>query len=430
MDELIKKIDIEIEKFKPLVLDLLKRLISFKSTVENTKGISLYCADILREIGLEVELKNLADMETRFKNNRYRDLNNAGINYKNKFNIVAKYKSRERNRDGKSIIFNGHLDVVPSGPLELWDSNPWKACIKDNKVFGRGAIDMKGGISCAIVALTILKEMEIELFGDVIIELVIDEELGGNSTLYNVLDGVNADAAIFCEPTGLKSVIVGSRGGISFHIEFYNKVSANIDDRGDNWKIFNFLKIIIDAIKDFAELRKKVKKGIFSEFDNPVPIYIGRINCGCWLSSIPNKIEIEGIIGILTNDDLNELKKSFNKFLIDYLNNRSDLSEENRFILDFDRLLVEPFLQESNLEIALLAKRIICDRTHYNPSITVSNYGSDQRLRAIYGREDTIMLGPSGGNAHCANEYVLIDSLYDCLKVYTNFILEWCNYKK
>src|SRR6478735_7425088 len=115
---------------------------------------------------------------------------------------------------GRSLLFNGHIDVVPSDPRERWASDPNQAEVRDGKLYGRGACDMKGGVAAMVFAAEILSRLDIKLQGDLIVNTVTDEESSGAGGLAAVRHGVAADAGIVTEPTAF-DVWVGCRGSLS-----------------------------------------------------------------------------------------------------------------------------------------------------------------------------------------------------------------------
>lgn len=114
----------------------------------------------------------------------------------------------------RSLILNGHIDVVPGGDPAAWTHPPFGAEIADGKVWGRGAVDMKGGIAAMIAAVEAIQRAGYHLQGDVIVESVVDEETGGPGTAQTVEHGYRADAAIVVEPTNL--VIQPVEGGLEW----------------------------------------------------------------------------------------------------------------------------------------------------------------------------------------------------------------------
>lgn len=105
---------------------------------------------------------------------------------------------------GRSLILNGHIDVVPGGDPAGWTHPPFAAEIADGKIWGRGTVDMKGQMAAILMAVKAIQQAGIALAGDLILESVVDEETGGPGTAQTVEHGYRADAAIVVEATGLK----------------------------------------------------------------------------------------------------------------------------------------------------------------------------------------------------------------------------------
>ena len=110
---------------------------------------------------------------------------------------------------GRSLLINGHLDVVPSGDPARWSSAPFIPSRRDGWLYGRGAGDMKAGWAMAVLALRAFRDVCPEVAGDVVAVGVIEEECGGNGTLASVRAGVGADAVLIPEPTDLQLLISG-----------------------------------------------------------------------------------------------------------------------------------------------------------------------------------------------------------------------------
>ncbi|MGR3783446.1 MAG: M20/M25/M40 family metallo-hydrolase, partial [Albimonas sp.] len=97
---------------------------------------------------------------------------------------------------GRSLILQGHLDVVPVGPLEMWETPPYEPAIKDGWMNGRGAGDMKAGTVCALFALDALRKAGFEPAAPVFFQSVIEEESTGLGALSTLQRGYRADAAL------------------------------------------------------------------------------------------------------------------------------------------------------------------------------------------------------------------------------------------
>ncbi|MDB4895944.1 MAG: hypothetical protein JWN15_2206, partial [Firmicutes bacterium] len=138
-----------------------------------------------------------------------------GLDYRDRPNVVGVWKGAG---GGRSLLLNGHIDVVPAGPRELWDYDPYGGTVADGKIFGRGAVDMKGPLGAAIMVARILKENGFRLKGDLILASTVNEELGGyNGSLACIRRGYVADAGIVVEPTSLK-IEPGTKGSVAYRI--------------------------------------------------------------------------------------------------------------------------------------------------------------------------------------------------------------------
>jgi acetylornithine deacetylase len=112
---------------------------------------------------------------------------------------------------GRSLVLNGHIDVVSVEPRDRWTSEPFAAEVRDGKLYGRGSCDMKGGIASMVLAAEVLASSGIELAGDLIVATNTDEESSGAGGTAIVERGLRADAGIVTEATGF-DVWVACRG--------------------------------------------------------------------------------------------------------------------------------------------------------------------------------------------------------------------------
>ncbi|MGH2948547.1 MAG: ArgE/DapE family deacylase [Solirubrobacteraceae bacterium] len=112
---------------------------------------------------------------------------------------------------GRSLIVNGHIDVVSPGDLSRWTTPPFAAEVRDGRVYGRGAVDMKGGVAAAIFALRALRDVGVRLAGDLIVQVVPDEETCAMGTVAAIERGYRADAGLVPEPTRM-NLWIATRG--------------------------------------------------------------------------------------------------------------------------------------------------------------------------------------------------------------------------
>src|SRR5829696_1446927 len=104
---------------------------------------------------------------------------------------------------GRTLAFNGHVDVVPVGDARAWTHDPWRGESASGRLWGRGAADMKGGVACALVAMRAIRESGVTLAGDLWAHIVADEEVVGRSTRHLLRQLPAVDAVLVAEPTDL-----------------------------------------------------------------------------------------------------------------------------------------------------------------------------------------------------------------------------------
>lgn len=112
---------------------------------------------------------------------------------------------------GRSLIINGHVDTVGAGDPAAWTAPPHAAELREGRIYGRGAVDMKGGIAAALIAIEALRAAGLRLRGDLVFQAVTDEETCAMGTVAVIDRGYRADAGLVPEPTRL-SLWVATRG--------------------------------------------------------------------------------------------------------------------------------------------------------------------------------------------------------------------------
>lgn len=113
-----------------------------------------------------------------------------------------------------TLILNGHMDVVPTGDLKRWKFPPYSGDIREGKILGRGATDMKGGLTSIIAAFTAISNVVEKLPGKLILTAVPDEETGGeHGSSWLVKTGkVQGEACLIGEPSGIHGSFIGEKG--------------------------------------------------------------------------------------------------------------------------------------------------------------------------------------------------------------------------
>lgn len=137
--------------------------------------------------------------------------------------VVGVHQPKKQAEGGKSLILNGHVDVVPLGPKELWSDDPYSGKIDGDRLYGRGAGDMRAGVGVYFKALDALTRIGLQPASKIVLHSVVEEESTGNGTLMaHIKGGYSADAVLIPEPVG-EELVRANVGVLWFQIEVKGK---------------------------------------------------------------------------------------------------------------------------------------------------------------------------------------------------------------
>lgn len=343
---------------------------------------------------------------------------NLGHNYENRYNVVAKFKGKS---NGRTILFNGHVDTMPPGDLSKWDEDPFKPYVKDGKLFGLGTADMKSGLMASIMAVKLLKDAGYELPGDVSIVSVVDEEGGGNGSIQAVVNGHTADAAVICEPSE-GNIIVAHMGFVFFQV----KVKGVALHSGYKWKGVNAIEKAMKLIEALNELEHNYLMKYKHTLLPPPTLNVGVIEGGTAGSTVPDsctfKLCLHYLPKVMSYDqvvrDVTEAIETRAKGDPWLRNNMPEISiyqAGGAFETDLDNDFVK--VTKNSLEEVVGDVKLLGGAA-----------GNDARLYSNILKIPTVIMGPGySSQCHSPNEYVYVEDYYNYIKAYANLILKWCN---
>jgi acetylornithine deacetylase len=216
--------------------------------------------------------------------------------------VVAAH--RAANPTGRSLILQGHIDVVPAGPEEMWTHPPYAATIRDGWLYGRGAHDMKAGVAAMVFAMDAIRAAGFAPAADVYLQTVTEEESTGNGALATLLRGYRAEAALIPEPTG-HTITRSHTGTLWFRLRVRGvPVHVAVAQDGSN-AILSAMHLIRALQAHTAELNKAAKADRwYGAIPDPIKFNPGVIRGGDWASSTPAWCEVDCRIGLLPGSDV------------------------------------------------------------------------------------------------------------------------------
>ena len=397
---------------------LLKRLVQEKSVSGNESSAQAIVIEKLRELGLQLDIWEPSFRELE----RHPYFVSPRSSFLDSPNVVAVLKGSGR---GRSIILNGHIDVVPEGDEQQWKYHPYKGDVEGNRLYGRGATDMKGGSTSLIMALEAIIACGIRLKGDICFQSVIEEESGGAGSLAAIIRGYKADGVLIPEPTNMK-IFPKQQGSLWFRLMVKGQ-SAHGGTRYEGVSAIEKGIIVIEHVKGLEKIRnERIQEPLYQPIPIPVPINIGRMAGGNWPSSVPDLLILEGRYGVAPDEKLEEAKQEFENWFHKLYEADAWFLEHPVDIEWFGARWVPGSLAEEHPLMRTLKQNFTLVRGE-EPVVEVSPWGTDGGLFTHVANIPVVVFGPGETKAaHQHDEYIEIDKMVEAAEMIACMLLDWC----
>lgn len=374
--------------------DLLRKLVAFKSNYPDEKEIGDFLYFFLISRGLKVEKFNIGSKKLP-RNNL----------------LISKQNSQFAL--GKKILLYGHLDTVDV--VDGWKTDPYKLTIRENKAFGIGAYDMKTGLAIIINLLLLKEDLPVKAI------FSVDEEniCTGIHSLKNHSFLKDVAFALVPEPDfgmGLTAVCLGRTGRLVVQVKFFGEA-----------KHMFFANSSINAIREAEIFDSFIKKIKFSQ-----NIHIGKtiftpraFKAEAIGMSVPGQALIEYDLLTVPGDSARNVLLKFEQLASDLVNSKKLHFKPEIKLRDRLTPYLEPYeINKTNqyLKYVVAGIRKVTGKKakyYYRSSV------ADENVLVNVHKIPSFTLGPSGGNAHGANEYINLDSMEKTYDIYLAIIRQY-----
>lgn len=419
-----KKLERSVDANWPMQLDWLKTLVAFPSLRGQEAPCQDWIASEFRKRGWSVDRYTLAEV-TMSHLAGYSPV--ADTDYARAVQVVGTLRCdgpSEQPR-GRSLIMQGHVDVVPTGPLEMWAHPPFQPTEKDGKLYGRGANDMKSGVSAMVFALDALRSAGFAPNADIHVQTVTEEESTGNGALSTLARGYRADACLIPEPTSGK-ILRGTIGVMWFKLRIRGRpVHVSESERGTNAILSAFG--LVEALRGHTrDLNERVRSHPwFSRIPNPVKFNPGKISGGDWASSTPAWCDVDCRIAVLPGMSLAEFREELTGVVMAAARQDPFLAENPPEVV-WNGFLADDYVLEpgSDFENSMRAAHV---RVHgADPGEVILPAVTDCRFYGRYYGIPSLSYGSTGGGSHGFDEAVDLASIRNVTLTIASFIVDWC----
>ena len=350
---------------------------------------------------------------------------------------------------GRSLILCGHVDVVPVGNAKDWSWDPFCGDIRDGKLLGRGAMDMKSGLACCIGAFRAVLESGIPLKGQLALHSVVDEEAGGFGARAAVAEGELAKAAVVAEPgqgeifvcqgglDWVRVTIRGRQGHSAYRYTGYWPQAHGTRTGREPVSAADIATRFLMALRDYeAAVARAHSHPLMPAGVNHFGVGNVMVGAGVGEDGLPLVMNNPGIVPDIAVIDIDR------KFL------PQETTEQTR--ADFEAFVAgfcasDPWLREHPIEVQWELYGL-----HFPPMNTEPDHplvGAITRARADLGHPDTtlrgaigvtdgahyaaagvkaVRYGPAGANQHAPDEWASTASIQETTKVIAAAIIDWC----
>ncbi len=428
MSALLDQVDVTdikaaVASLRDQAVEILAEMVRHPSLLGDEKGAQDYVRSLFEEMGLQVD--EFAIDEAKLKD--HPGYSPSIVSYDGRHNIVGIHQPRGGTH-GKSVIFNGHIDVVPVGAENLWTRPPFEPWIDGDKLYGRGGGDMKSGIVAYIIAMQALKKLGLEPAAEVILQSVVEEECTGNGALACLVQGYRAEAAIIPEP--FNGIMHAQMGVMWLALEVEGKpVHASVAHTG--------VAAIDFALYMFGELKKlehswNAPEGRHAEYhahEHPVNFNLGKIHGGEWASSVPTACRADIRLGFYPGITPAEVRETVEKLFAE-AHRKHPQNNSIDYKITYEGFQAEGFVLDINQPmVTTLAD---CHKSVAGKDVAFNAFTgtTDARFFNLYGNIPATCYGAVAANIHGIDEWVSIDSMMEVSSVLATFMARWCGVNK
>ena len=350
-----------------------------------------------------------------------------------KFNVVADWGPAEpadrgrsqRSPAPRSLILNGHIDVVDPGPPDMWASPPFVARRDGDWLYGRGAGDMKAGLAAIVGAVRGLRRLDLQPLAKVQLQCVVEEECTGNGAFQCVLSGRPADAVIVTEPTSL--TIQTSQVGVLWFQVVVRGRPAHAGDAPIGLNAIEASFPVISALRQLEAELNVTPPAPYDVYEHPINLNVGMMRGGDWPSTVAAESVLHCRLALFPGTSVDDLKVRVEAAVAGAAAGLAggfdarvvyDGFACEGYTLDHDSPLIGQLSDAANQAIGAEPVRIASTAT------------TDARSFALYAGTPAVCFGPHAESIHGVDERVSLPSVLQTAQALALFIDGWCGVER
>jgi acetylornithine deacetylase len=405
-------------------LRMLERLVRCPSTLGNEASALEEMARIYTEIGLTPQRVpvDIAKLQN------HPGFSPPLIPYEGRDNVVAVHRPRSAN--GRSLVLQGHVDVVPEGAEDEWTTPPFEPAIRGGRMYGRGAGDMKAGIVSYVTAFRALKAAGLQPAAEVQMQSVIEEECSGNGALACMVAMPKADAVIIPEPGPGLPALYSAEVGVVWAFVTITGRPAHVRDKQAGVNAIEAAMAVWSRFEAYEGEMNRAEHihASFRGVNHPVNVNLGTFEGGEWNSSVATRARIGLRVGVMMGNTADRVRADIER-IVDAA--RDDAALKGAKVkVEFRGFHADPCVFDMQAPIVQLAMRSYAEVTGNELRQYPATGLTDGRFFQLYQGTPVACFGPDAQEIHGIDESVGVDSIHDITKSIALSIAGWCGLEK
>jgi acetylornithine deacetylase len=396
---------------------MLARLVRHRSLLGDEAGCLEEMAGIYRDLGLApwripVDAEALA---------AHPGFSPPLIRYAGRDNVACVHRPREAR--GRSLLLQGHIDVVPEGAAELWTTPPFQPDIRAGRMYGRGAGDMKAGIVAYVTAFAALRRAGLQPAAELHMAAVIEEECTGNGALAVMQALPKPDACLIPEPG--PSLLVAEVGVVWAWVTVTGRPS-HVSHKQAGVSAIEAAYVVAEHFRTYEARMNAAERRhpAFAADNHPINVNLGTIEGGEWNSSVATRARLGLRVGVMPGHPARDVRREIEQLV--------------------EQAAADPRLAGATLSVAF--RGFVADGALFPPEQAISRAVAachaeitgtalahtaakgltDARFYALYQGTEATCYGPEAENIHGIDESVGLDSLEEVTQALALLVAGWC----
>ena len=346
------------------------------------------------------------------------------IPYAGRDNVAAVH--RPRNARGRSLMLQGHVDVVPEGAADLWTTPPFEPSVRDGRMYGRGAGDMKAGLVSIIMACEALRRAGLQPAAELQLAAVIEEECTGNGALAVMHALPRPDACLIPEPgPGFPALYVAEVGVVWAWVTVTGR-PTHVRDMQAGVNAIDAAYVLMERFRAYEDAANRAERRhpAFAGDNHPINVNFGTLEGGEWNSSVATRARLGVRVGVMPGHSCHEVRAEIERLVEDAASDPR--LRGARLAVEFRGFIADGCVLPPEQPIALAASALHREVTGAELRQYSATGLTDARHYALHGGTQATCYGPDAENIHGIDESVGIDAMHDVTRVLALLIAGWC----